>query len=117
MHEALLQRLTSVAEQKSFLECDGLTRVLSYILSAEGIDHRTMMGCLQVQDREVLDFHCWIEVDHQILDFRARMWLGVAQDIPHGLFDVSDYAVTYQGDEVDMSVSDSQFSLLISVGS
>ena len=36
-----LQELTNIAEQKQRLECDGLTRVASYILNAKRIDHRT----------------------------------------------------------------------------
>lgn len=45
-----LQELIHIAEQKQCLECDGLTRVVSYILNAKRIDHRTMAGSLYQPD-------------------------------------------------------------------
>lgn len=44
------------------------------------------------------------------------MWLGKADTVPHGLFSPESYAAIYMGDEIDMTISDSLFSILLSVG-
>ena len=112
-----LQELTNIAERKQRLECDGLTRVASYILNAKRIDHRTMAGSLyQPDSKQIIELHSWIEIDDCILDFRARMWLGKADTVPHGLFNPESYAAIYVGDEIDMTISDSLFFILLSAG-
>ena len=114
--KVILRELSDVAERKHHLECDGLTRVVSHILSSRGVLHRTMVGSLyHASCKRVVEPHFWIEIDDCILDYRARMWLGSTGTVPHGLFDPEDYEVAYQGDEVDMAISDSLFSILMSV--
>lgn len=117
LDQEILQELTNIAEQKQRLECDGLTRVASYILTSERIEHRTMAGSLyQPDSKQVVEPHFWIEIDDCILDFRARMWLGEADTVPNGLFDPESYPSIYMGDEMDMTINDSLFSILMSVG-
>ena len=118
LDQAVLRKIIDIAEQKRALECDGLTRAISYVLTSEEIKHNTVAGNLYRPDTgEVIESHVWIEVGDRILDFRARMWLGNSEAIPHGLFDPKDYTVTYEGCEVSMATSDSVFSILMAVGS
>ena len=116
--DELLEQLTRLAEQKPLLECDGLTRLLSYVLRLNGIEHLTMVGTLQLTATEdVLPHHCWIQIGDSVLDFRVRMWLGNIESIPHGLFIPSRWAVTYSGHALDMQISRDVFRLLVSTGS
>jgi hypothetical protein len=48
--------------------------------------------------------HFWIKLpDKRIVDFRVRMWLGDSPDIPHGIFNPTDFPlVVYQGQLVDL---------------
>lgn len=69
------------------LECDGLTRVLSTLMQRDGIDHRVLVGELEVIGIGTIPYHWWIELpDGTLCDFRARMWLGDHEDVPHGVF-------------------------------
>lgn len=69
------------------LECDGLSKVASLLLSRENIAHTLNVGKLNVEDIGQIDWHCWITLeDGKILDLRARMWLGDDERVPHGLF-------------------------------
>lgn len=66
------------------LECDGLTRVISALLTREGVRHQMHYGALETEKGRI-GVHCWIRLsDGAICDFRARMWLG--EDAPHGIF-------------------------------
>lgn len=71
------------------LECDGLSRVISALLTKSGVDHKLVLGFLhgaaiegEATPRRIL--HWWIEIGEQVVDFRARMWMG--DRAPHGLF-------------------------------
>ena len=73
-------------EDNKALECDGFTRVASYLLTENNIEHTVMMGSLTLGD--VMEPHFWIvlfETDH-IIDYRARMWFGEHDEVPHGVF-------------------------------
>ena len=96
------------------LECDGMTRVLHTVLSAQQILHQVVVGriahaptCLAIEP------HFWIKVpscngQDLRVDYRARLWLGDREDVPHGVFAASDsFAVEYSGRVVEMSVLDS----------
>jgi hypothetical protein len=100
---------------KCRLECDGLSRVLSYILAANNIDHKVYVG-------EIIDTttgnqfapHFWIDLpDGQHIDYRARMWLGDYEQIPHGIFDPTEYPVKYTGKLVEFENLDMIAPLLI----
>lgn len=81
------------------LECDGLTRVISTLLAREDIDHRVMIGTLSIEGTGRTPMHWWIELAQgELIDFRARMWLGSEDSIPHGVFNKPEHAF-YSGQE------------------
>lgn len=72
------------------LECDGLTRVISTLLTREGIEHRALSGAVTIDGVGRIGFHWWIELaDGALCDFRSRMWIGDDERVPHGLFRAS----------------------------
>jgi hypothetical protein len=84
------------------LECDGLTRVLDYVLHQHGIRHKVCAGPISYPATdESMAPHFWIEVPLEgataIVDYRARMWLGDEADILHGVFRAGESAVVYDG--------------------
>lgn len=97
------------------LECDGLTRVLSYRLTKEGVRHRVMIGSIRTAKRNI-DPHWWIELpDGRTIDYRARMWLGNDDLIPHGVFKREDFPnVKYEGEQHQVKVSDQVYQVLMS---
>jgi hypothetical protein len=84
------------------LECDGLTRVLAYILTKEIIEHTVMIGeIIDEQTQKGFSPHFWIALpDGRYIDYRARMWLGQAEHVPHGIFNPADYPVAYDGEPI-----------------
>lgn len=69
------------------LECDGLTRCISTLMQRDGIEHRILVGSLDIPSVGTIDYHWWLALpDGQLCDFRARMWLGEDPSVPHGLF-------------------------------
>ena len=102
-HEREEQILTGLDQYDGCrLECDGLTRVLSYILTTAGIEHCVMMGeIVDTKTGQRFSPHFWITLpDRRHIDYRARMWLGEAEHIPHGIFDPADYRVAYNGEAI-----------------
>lgn len=68
------------------LECDGLSRVVSLLLSRENIPHRLKIGSLTVDDVGAIPMHMWTELeDGRIIDLRSRMWLGKHPALLHGV--------------------------------
>lgn len=65
------------------LECDGMTNIISTLLHREGIKHQVCIGSLTIP-AGTIPLHYWITLDKEIIDFRARMWLGPTA--PHGIF-------------------------------
>lgn len=91
------------------LECDGLTRVLHLLLDKQGIRHTVMGGGIHDEiDNDYFSPHFWIELGNgDIVDFRARMWLGDKDHIPHGIFDPDDFPnMTYDGRDETSSFDD-----------
>lgn len=69
------------------LECDGLTRCISMLMQREGIEHRVHTGSLSVAGIGRTPLHWWIALpDGRLCDYRARMWLGASDAVPHGVF-------------------------------
>jgi hypothetical protein len=95
------------------LECDGLTRVLSYLLDRNGVAHRVMQGSVSV-GKKTFDPHFWIELlDGHVIDYRARMWFGNKPSVPHGIFRMKDFPeARYEGRQVSMTTSDFIFKVL-----
>jgi len=76
------------------LECDGLTRVISYILDKNNIKHKTCIGLISNKKDKVVE-HYWIELsDGRYIDYRARMWLGDDESVPNGIFNPENYKET-----------------------
>lgn len=81
-----IEEIMNPLDQLSFLECDGLTKLISGILTKAHIDHDILVGQLRYNGL-VVPLHLWIELnDGTIIDYRARMWLGPYKEIPHGFF-------------------------------
>ena len=58
------------------LECDGLTRVISYLLTKNKVPHDVMLGSVSMKDgKRAFSPHFWIVLrrTRQIVDYRARM--------------------------------------------
>lgn len=87
------------------LECDGMTRIISYLLCQSGVSHRVMLGSIRnLKTNKAIEPHLWVALDNGwYIDYRARMWLGNNEDIPHGIFDVNEYPfVAYSKSSVEL---------------
>ncbi|MBX3232006.1 MAG: hypothetical protein KIT84_20180 [Labilithrix sp.] len=96
------------------LECDGMTRVLSFALREAGVPHVAKAGDLLVDGVRVVPIHFWIELsDGSLVDYRARMWSGEGDHVPHGVFRSEDCPrVEYRGEAVDVSMPRVVFDVL-----
>ncbi|QXW20363.1 hypothetical protein KXJ72_17505 (plasmid) [Comamonas aquatica] len=75
---------------KAPLECDGMTRCISTLMSHAGYTHTVHDGQLEVLGKGKIDRHFWISTQTgEIIDLRARMWLGKHELVPHGKFSPS----------------------------
>lgn len=106
------------------LECDGSTRVFSWILREKGVSHVIKEGRLEYLDMDrdepdVVEPHYWIELDTgEIVDFKARRWLPGRSGVPYGVFHPSDYPnALYVGTEANILVTRTVFEILTEVGS
>lgn len=95
-----LEQLLSPADQ-SPTECDGCSRLVSHLLTQQGIEHYPRAGKLIAQSR-TLPRHCWVELPDQggtiwRIDYRLRCWLGAGY--PHGIVLPTPDHPTYQVDE------------------
>jgi hypothetical protein len=77
------------------VECDGMTRVITALLTSNGIEHKVMGGHLtdvsSLRDKEAglgplkAYVHWWVELPSgHMIDYRARMWMG--DSAQHGVF-------------------------------
>ena len=91
--EELIQKLDGF-DRLSHLECDGMTRVVSYILTENEVKHSVCTGSLTMNGLPLnrakgtrIALHWWVDLGNDwIIDYRARMWLGRHRTIPHGVF-------------------------------
>jgi len=75
----------------NMLECDGMTRVASYILSSKEIPHRVFQGgVLNKITKESIVPHWWIQSRELTIDYKLNMWLK-GKDIPYGIFEQKDF--------------------------
>jgi hypothetical protein len=82
-----LNKLLDKYDTMDHLECDGLTRILHWVLRRNGTLHTVVYGMLQGKAGSVS--HYWIKLPQgQTIDYRARIWMG--KDAPHGIFNVKD---------------------------
>jgi hypothetical protein len=69
------------------LECDALSRAISAILLRESLRHEMHVGSMDVDSIGQIGLHFWVSLEGGwICDFRARMWLGNKELVPHGVF-------------------------------
>lgn len=114
MLEDIVQYLKVLADGDRGLECDGMTRIVTYCLTKNKIQHRVMCGMLALDNRKIASPHYWVELeDGRLIDFRARMWAGDHPYVPHGAFSRMDFPkIGYFGEPIKMSVSAYVFSIL-----
>ena len=82
------------------IDSDCMTSVISNALSERGIFHQCRIGYAEDRlSRMTTSPHCWVELEQGwCIDLRLRQWLGDEDDLPHGVFQPSDYPrVRYQG--------------------
>lgn len=84
-----------------YLECDGLTTVISSLLSTAEVYHKVFVGRASHSGGRRIAPHLWVELeDGTVIDYRLRMWLGNLSVIPHGIFNPDEYPdVHYDGQE------------------
>lgn len=106
-------------EDAPHLECDGATRVFSWILRRKGVEHTLMLGRLEFRepfddDVEIVEPHYWIKLDTgEVVDFKARMWLEGREGVPHGVFNDEDYPkALYVGAETKMLITRTVYEIL-----
>jgi hypothetical protein len=86
------------------LECDGMTRVASYLLSEARIAHSVCIGHVALIDvprwvkNRAIKHHWWIEFEKDgelfVIDYRARMWLADKPFVAHGVFQKAKFPST-----------------------
>lgn len=89
------------------VECDGFTRLAHTALANAGIKHTCMIGRLiSAGGERQSPIHYWIELDDgQVIDYRAKMWLGDVESVPHGVFHPTRYKLwCYHGQPIDLPV-------------
>lgn len=89
------------------VECDGFVRLAHTALVERGIEHSVLIGRLISLDGSVrTPIHLWIELgDGNLIDYRARMWLGDRIDVPHGIFPRGAFpGWSYYGKAIDIPV-------------
>ena len=108
--EGKIEKLTSEYDHLP-LECDGMTRVLHYVLEKANIKHKVMYGTIWL-GKKMFEPHFWIELqDKRIVDYRARMWMG--EKAAHGVFKLKDHPLMkYKGRAIQMDVNDMIFKIL-----
>ncbi len=92
-------------------DCGDITRVLHMVLVGAGVKHRVMLGYLLDQrSGEQYAPHLWVELaDGRVVDYRARVWLGNKEYVPHGVFRPALYpGVEHHGREVKISTHEPQ---------
>lgn len=69
------------------LECDGMSRCISTVLSKHNVPHVVHQGSLAIDLVGNIPVHYWIELESkELIDLRAQMWLGIRKEVPHGIF-------------------------------
>lgn len=119
----VINKLSSLSSELPFLECDGMTTVLSFVLHENEIAHQPFGGVLYLSENKVIRPHLWIQVDDQIIDYRARKYattfLGITDvsAVPHGIFEASIYpSARYHGATIYMPPVRVLYDLLMQTG-
>jgi len=95
------------------LECDGMTRVVTYLLKQNGIPHKVMLGTIAVDGKGDFSPHYWVELPSgEVVDYKSRMWFGNDRMIPQGVFKPEGTVVSYDGRVVSLPVTEMVFNIL-----
>ena len=95
--------VNDTAKKCEHLECDGMVRVLHYVLDSHSVPHYVFAGSLEINSK-VFSPHFWIGLpDGRLVDFKARMWFG--NDAPNGIFYPKDTTAKYDGTPIELEVS------------
>lgn len=86
------------------LECDGMTRCISTVLTKAEIAHKVHIGRVEIIGVGVIYPHFWIRFKYGLIDLRARTWLGDHDMVPHGIFEPGE-GVTYASARVQSADS------------
>lgn len=98
------------------LECDGLTRVISTLMQRNKIEHQVHSGKLTVIGIGGINLHWWIQLsDGSICDYRARMWLGDHEAVPHGIFMENTHHLYESHHKLDASITPLIFNVLTGI--
>lgn len=84
------------------VECDGMARLITTELQKRQIDHQVMVGTVTLNGN-VIPLHYWVMVGDLTVDYRARIWLGESDLVPHGIFRQDTCAARYQGEPIEMA--------------
>jgi hypothetical protein len=123
LERLIVEELDKLSEDLPFLECDGMTSVLSFVLHENGIVHQPFGGVLHLSEGMDIQPHLWIQVGDQIIDYRARKYattfLGITDvsAVPHGIFEASVYpSASYLGATIFMPPDRTLYDLLVQTG-
>lgn len=76
------------------LDCENLIRVIATLLDRDGVPYKAHQGAMWVKGIGHVEPHCWLVLDGgRTVDFRARLWLGEEERVPHGIFVPTDSQV------------------------
>lgn len=93
-----------------------MTRCISTVLSKHCIAHVVHQGRVTIEGLGHIPVHFWIELQSkELVDLRARMWLGRIPEVPHGVFLLKPGTVYQSIQEIDprrFSLSESIFHAL-----
>jgi hypothetical protein len=115
------------------LECDGLTRVLHWVLQRAGVPHEIYFGEAFVYhpedehgDGNLVRPHWWIQCGDYIIDYRLGMWCDEEAKAPKGIFkpeklqikDLGEVShVEYKGQETSFpEMNETVFDILVRTG-
>ena len=90
-----------IAQENSWLECDGMSNVMHYYLDQEKLPVTHHRGIVFPADTYPVD-HDWLQLESWIIDYRLRIWYPdePKDKIPNGIFHNSDWPnigyTTYQ---------------------
>lgn len=69
------------------LDGENLTRLVATLLDRDNTPYQAHRGSMWVKGVGHVDPHCWLILGTgEIVDFRAQMWLGKDDRVPHGVF-------------------------------
>lgn len=85
------------------VECDGMARLVATVLTQHQIAYQGMAGAITPKGCDYTIPHFWVQVGDLVIDYRAQMWLGNGEGIPHGVIKLADFAEFYQGEPFELS--------------